>query len=233
MALELAREGAMLAVAARRLDDLESLAREARAAGAAGARTFVVDQNAEGAMAQLVGEVTRSLGAPLVVVANGGGPKPGTFTSVTLEDWDRAYSGSLRSMLELVYAALPGMRAERWGRIVALTSMSVKQPMATIVLSNAYRSALTSALKTLAGEVATDGITVNTIATGRILTDRLRALYESEEAMHESARTEVPMGRVGTVEEYSPLVAFLCGHGARYITGQTIAVDGGFIKSLF
>lgn len=233
VALELAREGATVAVSARRRDALEQLAGEARVAGARDAAAFVADQSEAGAMERLVRDVTERFGAPSVVVANGGGPKPGTFTSVSLEDWDAGYAGTLRSMLELVSAAVPAMRAQRWGRVVALTSMSVKQPIPQLVMSNSYRSALTAALKTLSIEVAAEGVTVNTIATGRFLTDRLRELYDSDEALHTSARLDVPMGRVGTVEEFSPLVAFLCGEGARYITGQTIAVDGGYIKSLF
>jgi 3-oxoacyl-[acyl-carrier protein] reductase len=150
-----------------------------------------------------------------------------------LSDWDTAYRTTLRAMLQLVNGVLPVMTERGWGRIVALTSTSVKQPIATIALSNAFRSALTAALKTLSGEVAPLGITVNTIATGRILTDRLRATYPDEAAIHEGARRDVPMKRVGTPEELAAAVAFLCGEGASYITGQTIAVDGGLIRSLF
>ncbi len=136
-------------------------------------------------------------------------------------------------MLQLVNGVLPAMTERGWGRIVALTSTSVKQPIATIALSNAFRSALVAALKTLSGEVAPLGITVNAIATGRIMTDRLRSTYPNENAIEEAARRDVPMQRTGTPEELAAAVAFLCGEPASYITGQTLAVDGGLIRSLF
>jgi 3-oxoacyl-[acyl-carrier protein] reductase len=109
----------------------------------------------------------------------------------------------------------------------------VKQPIPNLTLSNAFRTALVAALKTLSIEVARDGITVNSIATGRVETDRLHQLYPDEAAMHAAAKADIPLGRVATPEEFAPMVAFLCSEAARYVTGQTIAIDGGMIKSLF
>jgi 3-oxoacyl-[acyl-carrier protein] reductase len=125
------------------------------------------------------------------------------------------------------------MRARKWGRIVALTSTSVKQPIDTLVLSNAFRTALVAALRTLAVEVAADGVTVNCIATGRIDTDRLRALYGNDERALRQAGAEVPIGRIAAPDEFAPMAAFLCGEPARYVTGQTISVDGGLVRGLF
>jgi 3-oxoacyl-[acyl-carrier protein] reductase len=136
-------------------------------------------------------------------------------------------------MLELTYGFLPGMTGREWGRIVALTSSSVKQPIPTLTLSNAFRTALVASLKTLSMEVAQHGVTVNAIATGRVLTDRLRQLYPDESAMRTAAQADVPIGRVAQPAEFAPLVTFLCSEPARYITGQTVAIDGGLIKSLF
>ena len=168
-----------------------------------------------------------------VVVLNGGGPKPGRFSDMLPADWDAAYALIMRSMLILVQALVPAMRERRWGRIVALTSSSVIQPIETLVLSNAFRTGLVAALRTLATEVARDGVTVNCIATGRIDTERLRTLYGGDEQRLRQAGSEVPIGRIATPEEFAPMVAFLCSEPARYVTGQTISVDGGLVRGLF
>lgn len=233
VALALAQEGVKLAVAARRRDRLESVAREAKVRGAADARAFEIDLGNSASIEKLLAGVRNQLGDVEILVANGGGPKPGTFLDIRLDDWDVGYRTTLRNMLQLVDGVVPAMRARNWGRIVALTSSSVKQPILNLALSNVFRTALVSALKTLSIEVAPHGVTVNSIATGRVLTDRLRHLYPDEAAIHKSAETEVPIGRVATPEEFAPMVAFLCSEPARYVTGQTIAVDGGLIKSLY
>ncbi len=232
-ALALASEGARVIVAARRREELEKVANEARAAGAAQAAGIVADLNDPAAIDALLTAARERFGAVDILIANGGGPKPGTFTRMQPDDWDAAYASVLRSMLQLVQGAIPSMRERKWGRIVALTSTSVKQPIATIALSNVFRTGLVAALKTLSTEIAKDGVTVNAIATGRIETDRLRALYGNDERALEAAGREVPIGRIAQPQEFAPLVAFLCGQPARYITGQTIAVDGGLTAGLF
>jgi 3-oxoacyl-[acyl-carrier protein] reductase len=233
VALALAAEGAKLAIGARRVDRLDAVAKRAKELGAADARGFALDLTDVASVERMLADVRAAFGDVEIVVLNGGGPKPGRFTDVALPDWDAAYRTVLRSMIELIDATLPAMRAKKWGRIVALTSTSVKQPIANLVLSNAFRTALVAALKTLAGEAAADGVTVNAIATGRIATDRLLQLSGSQSAMRDSAKTEVPIGRVATPQEFAPLVAFLCGAPASYVTGQTIAIDGGLIRATF
>jgi 3-oxoacyl-[acyl-carrier protein] reductase len=221
-----------VAVAARRREELEDVAAQAREAGAPEARAFTLDLTDARSIETLLRDVRDVFGGVDILVANSGGPKPGTLLQTSPADWDSAYRALLRSMLQLIEGIVPSMRERKWGRIVALTSSSVKQPIATLALSNMFRTALVSALKTLSGEVAKDGVTVNAIATGRILTDRLRSLYGDDAAIANAGK-EVPIGRVAQPEEFSPLVAFLCGEPARYITGQTIAVDGGLIPGLF
>lgn len=232
-AFALAREGARVAVAARRKERLDETAAQARGLGAPDARSFVVDLTDPRSIDLLVRDVRDAFGGVDIVVANSGAPKAGTYTQTSPEDWDAAYRAVLRSMLQLIDGVLPGMRERRWGRIVALASTSVKQPIATLALSNIFRTGLVSALKTLSSEVAKDGVTVNAIATGRIETDRLRSLYGNDENALHRAGAEVPIGRVAQPEEFAPMVTFLCGEPARYITGQTIAVDGGLISGLF
>ena len=234
VALALAGEGVKLAAAARRAELLDAVVKRARELGATDARGFPFDLNDDATIGAMLDDVRGAFGSVDILVLNGGGPKPGRFTDMTVRDWDAGYLGVLRSMLILVERTIPGMRANAWGRIVALTSTSVKQPIDKLVLSNVFRTALVAALRTLANEVACDGITVNSIATGRVDTDRLRELYgDSERAMHEAAAADVPMKRVTTPQEFAPLVAFLCGEPASYVTGQSISIDGGLTRGLF
>ncbi len=233
VALALAAEGVKLAVAARTESKCALVAERARAAGAADARAFAVDLAQPASIEAMAEAVRDSLGAVDIAVLNGGGPPPGRFFEVSQEQWNDAYGSVLRSMLVVARLVVPAMRERGWGRVVALTSTSVKQPIDTLVLSNAFRTGLVAALRTLAVEVAADGVTVNCIATGRIETDRLRSLYGGDENALRAAAKEVPIGRIATPAEFAPLVAFLCSEPARYVTGQTISIDGGLVRGLF
>jgi 3-oxoacyl-[acyl-carrier protein] reductase len=232
VALSLAREGTLLLLAARRDDRLDQIAREAMRRGAPQARGLFLDLQDPESLRKVLDEVGQ--GEPVdIVVLNGGGPKPGRFSEVTLEDWDSAYRLLLRSVLSLLDGLIGPMRERRWGRIVALTSSAVKQPIQNLVLSNAFRTALVAALRTLAVDVARDGVTVNCIATGRIETDRLRSLYGNDDTALAKAGDEIPIGRIASPDEFAPIVTFLCSEPARYVTGQTISVDGGLVRGLF
>lgn len=233
IALSLAGQGVRLGLAARRTGELEAVAAKAKELGALEARGFALDLRDPESVAAMHAAFRDTFGDAEIAVLNGGGPKPGRFTELFLADWDDAYALLLRGMLQLLEAIVPPMRARGWGRIVALTSTSVKQPIDALALSNVFRTALVSALRTLATEVARDGVTVNSIATGRVETARLRALYGNDEAQLRGASSEVPAGRIASPEEFAPMAVFLCGDPASYVTGQTISVDGGLTRGLF
>jgi len=233
VALALADEGVKLALASRNAERLAAVAGQAKQRGAQDARSFQLDLSEPDSIAAMLDGVRAAFGDADIVILNGGGPKPGRFTDVALADWDAAYQLLLRGMIVLLDALVPAMRANKWGRVVALTSSAVKQPIDNLVLSNSFRTALVAALRTLAVEVAPDGVTVNAIATGRVETARLRSLYGNDELKLAQAGKEVPIGYIASPAEFAPMVAFLCSEPAHYVTGQTISVDGGLVRGLF
>jgi len=230
-ALALAAEGARIAIAARRLDVLEAVAAEARAAGAAEAAAYPVDLGDAAAVDAMLAAVRARQGDPEILVANSGPPPPGAATALALADWDTAYPTTMRAILQLVYGVLPAMRANRWGRIVYIGSSAIKTPIPNLALSNGFRAGVQGALKSLSLGVAADNVTVNTVAPGRIETERARQIY-TDPAVREKQMAQIPAGRFGDPAEFGPIVAFLAGEPARYITGTTIAVDGGLSPTL-
>jgi 3-oxoacyl-[acyl-carrier protein] reductase len=176
----------------------------------------------------VVDAAARALGGLDILVCNAGGPPPGTFESTPLEAWEAGYNLTLMSKVRLAAAAIPYLKESGRGRIVNITSISVRQPIANIVLSNAFRSAVTATAKTLSVELAPHGVTVNNLAPGAILTDRIRQLHTDVEA----AARDIPARRLGKPEEFGAVCAFLCSEQAGYITGQTLGVDGGALTGV-
>jgi 3-oxoacyl-[acyl-carrier protein] reductase len=212
----------------------ESLEREgARVAAASRSGPFVADTEDLERLARLPGEVEDALGPIDVLVANTGGPPFGGALEHDAEEWEAAYRSLVLAPRVLAGAVVPGMRERGWGRIVNVGSTSTREPIPGLNLSNAHRMAAVGFLKTLSREVAADGVTVNTVATGRFATERLADPSGSLDGAEEAARSEVPAGRLGRPEEYGDLVAFLCSERAAYLTGTVIPLDGGLLRSAF
>ena len=170
-----------------------------------------------------------ALGGVDILVANGGGPPAGGFASTELARYQPALEQNLLSIVAMVQAAMPGMRAQRWGRVVAITSMTVRQPSPTLILSNTARAGATAFLKTVAGEVAADGVTVNTVQPGLHRTDRILHLYGDDV---DRAADGIPAGVIGDADDFGAAVAFLCGERAKFITGVGLHIDGGAYSGL-
>ena len=182
-------------------------------------------------MRSLPGEVEAAIGPIEILVTNTGGPPVGGALDHDLDEWRTAYDSLVLAPRVLIEAVLPGMRERGWGRIVNVGSSSTVEPIPHLALSNAHRMATVGFFKTLAGEVAADGVTVNTVATGRFATDRLAANWGSREEMERGAIEGVPAGRLGAPEEFGDLVAFLASERAGFLTGTVIPLDGGMLRS--
>jgi 3-oxoacyl-[acyl-carrier protein] reductase len=223
----LAREGARVAIASSSRERIDRAAGEIEGEVAA----FVADTDDLDRLSSLPAEVAERFGPIEILVTNTGGPPLGGTLDHPREDWDAAYRALVLAPRTLIDAVLPRMRERRWGRIVNVGSSSMREPIPGLALSNAHRMAAIGLFKTLASEVAGDGITVNTVATGRFATQRLADSSGSLERAEERARVDVPAGRLGTPEEYGDLVAFLCSDRAAYLTGTVIPLDGGLLRS--
>jgi 3-oxoacyl-[acyl-carrier protein] reductase len=219
-------EGAEVFISSRDPVSIESTAKQIKAAG-----WLASDVSQPGEPEALLKAAMTRLSGLDVLVINAGGPPPGTFQSTPLEMWDVAFQLTLMSAVRLIRAGLPHLKRSDQGRIVCITSISVRQPIPNIALSNSMRAAVTGLAKTLARELAPDRITVNCLAPDAILTDRTRALavaagVDPEERIKQQSAA-APMGRLGDPAEFGAACAFLCSKQAGYITGQTLGVDGG------
>ena len=239
-AAALAAEGVDLVMCARGEQALRDAAAEIRRDARVRVVEVVADVATHAGIATVLSAAEREFKRVDILVTNGGGPPAGPFESHTPEAWDAAVRANLTSVVELVRGVLPGMRERRWGRIVNVTSIAVKQPIDNLILSNSVRAAVTGFARTLANEVAPLGITVNNVMPGYTRTARVEELAArtatlkgiTPEAAFAAWEREIPMGRVGDVAEFGAMVAFLCSAQASYTTGASIPVDGGWIRSL-
>ena len=236
---ELAAEGAAVAICARGAASLDEAVRAIAAAGGR-AHGIAADVSLPGEAARVVSETERVFGRVDVLVTNAGGPRSAKFDALTGEDWAQAVRLLLDSAVAFARAALPGMRRRRWGRILNITSIAAKQPVDGLMLSNSVRAAVIGFARTLATEVAADGVTVNNLLPGYTRTARVEELARQmaegggggEGGLITRWEGEIPMRRLGEPREFAALAAFLASERASYITGQSIAVDGGWIRGL-
>ena len=213
IARALAAEGARVAISSRSRERIEA------AAADVGARAYVHDMGDPDAAGELV--------------ANTGGPPGGADPlSFPREQWREAYRSLVLSPLALIGHTVPGMRERGFGRVVSVGSSAVREPIPGLMLSNAHRSGLLAALKTIATDVAADGVTVNSVLPGRIATDRIFNLAGSREVAEQAASETVPVGRLGTVEEFAAVATFLASAQAAYVTGTAVLVDGGASRAV-
>jgi 3-oxoacyl-[acyl-carrier protein] reductase len=232
-ARELVLEGANVALCARSADGVAAAVEELRGLGAGQVDGRALDVVDFSAIVDWVDAVAERFGSLDVVIANAGGPPTGTATQVSLDQHRAAIEMNLLASINLTHAALPHLRRQEWGRVLYIASISAKQPVPTLALSNTARAGLLGFAKSLATDVAGDGITVNVLAPGYTRTARLEQAVGDEEAIRQLAEGAIPMGRVGEPEEFAAAATFLASARASFITGTVLQIDGGSTAGLF
>lgn len=239
-AIELAREGCKLAICARNGPDLRAATAEIANAGAHEMISESCDVTDKEQSHQFVDKVLKKFGSVHILINNCGGPPPGKMADFKPDDYQLGLERSLLAPIRWTYLVVEAMKAQKWGRIINVTSLSVKEPIDNLIQSNTARAGLAGFARSIATELAPYNILVNNVLPGKIWTDRLRETIANramragktmEQALADTAR-EIPLGRLGTPEEFAALVAFLCSNRASYITGCSIQVDGGLFHGL-
>ncbi len=236
----LAREGCVVALNGRDAARLERAVGRIGTAGGSDVAGFTADVSRPADVERLVGDVGSRFGQVDILVANAGGPPTAMATEAPAVDWQRALDLSLLSTVNLCRAVIPGMQERRWGRVLCLTSVAAKQPLGDLVLSTTARAGVLGFAKSLADEVASDGVTVNVLCPGYMRTQRsielmerrARTSGETVEAVTERIATSIPARRMGEPRELAAVAAFLASDQASYVTGVALQVDGGFIRSI-
>ncbi len=241
IARELAQNGATVCLASRTKNEVEDAARILRNQTGSKIHASVFDASKPESIKNWISEIAGTFNRIDGLVVNAGGPPAGNFDDFTDEDWEAAFNLTLMSAVRLIREVLPVLRSGKGGSILTVTSMSVKEPVDRLLLSNVFRSGVTSLVKSLSNELAGENIRVNNLMPGRIDTDRLKSLDKSnaeksgitiaevKQKMHQ----QIPAGRYGTIEEFGKAGAFLLSPAASYITGVSLAVDGGFMKTVW
>jgi len=232
IALELALEGAHVIISGRNEEKLKKTKHEIEEQSHGEVLALPGDLSVAAEREQIIQDALKARGIINILITNTGGPPSGKFEAFKHEDWDKAYNQLLVSVVGLINGFLPGMKQQQWGRIIAVTSMAVKQPVNNLILSNSVRASVVGLIKTLSNELAMYNITVNNVMPGYTETERLKQLIESNPSFA-SAKNEIPLGRFGKPEEFAAAVAFLASERASYITGVSLAIDGGWIKGIF
>jgi 3-oxoacyl-[acyl-carrier protein] reductase len=235
-ALGLAAEGARVALCARTEADIRSAADEVRSKTGAEVLAMRADVTRAPDVEALVARTIETFGGVDVLVANCGGPPRGNLDEMTDEQWHAAFEVSVLSTVRLIRQVLPSMRKRRWGRILTIQSVSVKQPVDGLLLSNAVRPGVAGLVKTLSVDLGKDNILINAVLPGRIMTDRFlggaqQAGLPVDQYVAKSSQ-DVPLGRIGSPEEFANVVVFLASERASYVTGVALQVDGGVIRGI-
>jgi 3-oxoacyl-[acyl-carrier protein] reductase len=241
VAMGLAKEGAKLALCARTESTLVAAAEEIHRATGAAIMTRVLDVTSYDQVRQFVADTVEEYGRLDICVANAGGPPAKSFAETTIQDWRRAAELNLMSTVYFAKETLPAMQSRRRGRFIAITSMTVKQPVEGLILSNSVRAGVSGLIKSLANEYGPYNVLVNNVCPGYTATARLISLAErmaekegtNPERIEQRWASQAPLGRVGRPEEFADVVVFLASERASYVTGTSIAVDGGIVKGLY